>query len=141
MSQPPWEWGAPHYRGGHDDHRRSSITAPPICPVLFLSLSLPHSASLLYFSPHVVPVHSEQARRGAGLPRDLGSRTALVDHHSQHVAALLEECAGLVGAGTEGYSAGWACRLRALLRSPLIHRFLREREAYMLGGHHDTALQ
>ena len=83
------------------------------------------------------------SKRGVaqGCRATLGSRTALVDHHSQHVAALLEECAGLVGAGTEGYSAGWACRLRALLRSPLIHRFLREGETYMLGGHHDTALQ
>ena len=104
MSQPPWEWGAPHYRGGHDDHRRSSITAPPICPVLFLSLSLPRSASLLYFSPHVVPVHSEQARRGAGLPRDLG----LADRSGgPSLAARRGAVGGVCGAGW-----GWHRRLQ-----------------------------
>lgn len=32
----------------------------------------------------------------------------------------------LVGEGTEGRGSGWSCRLRALLRSPLVHKFLRD---------------
>jgi hypothetical protein len=63
----------------------------------------------------------------------------MVDHHKQQVEALLDELSSLVGVGTEGYSAGWACRLRALLRSPLVCQFLREGED--TPGQHDSALR
>jgi hypothetical protein len=107
MSQPPWEWGAPHYRGGHDQRRPAAAAAvPPVCP---------------------------------GCRAELGSRTALVDHHKQHAEALLDELSSIVEVGTEGYSAGWACRLRVLLRSPLIRRFLREGEG--TPEQHDTTLR
>jgi hypothetical protein len=103
MSQPPWEWGAPHYRGGHD--QRPEMAPRPLCP---------------------------------GCRADVGAQTALVEHHKAHAAELLEECSALVGAGAEGFSAGWSCRLRALLRSPLVHDFLREPESL---AERDTALQ
>ena len=76
---------------------------------------------------------------GAGCRAELGSRTALVDHHKQHAEALLDELSSLVGAGTEGYSAGWACRLRALLRSPLVREFLRAGEGTL--EQYDTMLR
>lgn len=102
MSQPPWEWGAPHYRGGHDE--RPTDQRPPVCP---------------------------------GCRADLGSRTTLLDHHKHHTKALLDECSELVSVGTEGFGAGWACLLRALLRSPLVHRYLREGAS---ARHVDTTL-